>query len=73
MLAMLQRFLPRSCSLIYKNKLNISFLFRDVFCSENLLNCDEKVDWKACKLNKEEEVALVENFRKKFSKYDFTS
>lgn len=46
--------------------------FSDVFCSENLLNCEEKVDWKDCKLDKEEEIEMVKSFRKKFQKYDFT-
>ncbi|KAI9582809.1 hypothetical protein GQX74_012026 [Glossina fuscipes] len=46
---------------------------RDVFCSPNLLNCEEKTDWRDCKLEKAREVELVQNFREKFSKYDFTN
>lgn len=53
--------------------INIKFSFRDVFCSENLLNCDEKVDWRACNLDTDSETALVKSFREKFSKFDFTS
>lgn len=52
---------------------NSKFPFRDVFCSENLLNCDEKVDWRACKLDVDSETSLVKNFREKFAKYDFTT
>lgn len=47
-------------------------LCRDVFCSENLLNCDEKVNWKECQLEQEEETAYVEEFRKSFAPFDFT-
>uniref|UniRef100_A0A1B0B669 Cwf19-like C-terminal domain-containing protein n=1 Tax=Glossina palpalis gambiensis TaxID=67801 RepID=A0A1B0B669_9MUSC len=46
---------------------------RDVFCSPNLLNCEEKTDWRDCKLEKAREVELVQNFREKFSKYDFAN
>ncbi|XP_023292578.2 CWF19-like protein 1 homolog [Lucilia cuprina] len=66
--------LPNNSTLITRQMNHFPIHFaRDVFCSENLLNCDEKVDWKSCKLDKEREIELVQNFRNKFSKYDFTS
>nr|XP_014102228.1 CWF19-like protein 1 homolog [Bactrocera oleae] len=65
--------LPDKSSLITRQMKHFPLHFaRDVFCSENLLNCEEKVDWKDCKLNKDEEIEMVNNFRKKFQKYDFT-
>ncbi|XP_073847741.1 CWF19-like protein 1 homolog [Musca autumnalis] len=66
--------LPNDSTLITRQMKHFPIHFaRDVFCSENLLNCDEKVDWRACKLDMETEKSLVKNFREKFAKYDFTS
>ncbi|XP_005182434.1 CWF19-like protein 1 homolog isoform X2 [Musca domestica] len=66
--------LPNDTTLITRQMKHFPIHFaRDVFCSENLLNCDEKVDWRACKLDMDAEKDLVKNFREKFAKYDFTS
>ncbi|XP_004522648.1 CWF19-like protein 1 homolog [Ceratitis capitata] len=65
--------LPDESTLLTRQMKHFPLHFaRDVFCSENLLNCEEKVDWKDCKLDKEEEIEMVKSFRKKFQKYDFT-
>ncbi|XP_067634021.1 CWF19-like protein 1 homolog [Eurosta solidaginis] len=65
--------LPDNSTLITRQMKHFPLHFaRDVFCSENLLNCEEKVDWKDCKLDKDEEVEMVKSFRKMFAKYDFT-
>ncbi|XP_054088915.1 CWF19-like protein 1 homolog [Zeugodacus cucurbitae] len=65
--------LPDESTLITRQMKHFPLHFaRDVFCSENLLNCEEKVDWKDCKLDKDKEIEMVKNFRKKFQKYDFT-
>ncbi|XP_037953190.1 CWF19-like protein 1 homolog, partial [Teleopsis dalmanni] len=45
---------------------------RDVFCAPNLLDCEDKVNWKDCCLDKNEEIELVKDFREKFKEYDFT-
>lgn len=45
---------------------------RDIFCAEGLLNCEEKVDWKQCLLDKEEEIEVVKRFREGFKPFDFT-
>ncbi|XP_053962313.1 CWF19-like protein 1 homolog [Anastrepha ludens] len=65
--------LPDESTLITRQMKHFPLHFaRDVFCSENLLNCEEKVNWKDCKLDKEEEIEMVKSFRKKFQQYDFT-
>ncbi|KFB43242.1 AGAP007102-PA-like protein [Anopheles sinensis] len=45
---------------------------REIICADNLLNCEEKADWRQCNLPKEEEEQLVKNFRESFKPYDFT-
>ncbi|EDV56492.1 CWF19-like protein 1 homolog isoform X1 [Drosophila erecta] len=65
--------LPDDSTLITRQMKHFPIHFaRDVFCSENLLNCDEKVNWKDCLLDKDEEVTYVEDFRKAFAPFDFT-
>ncbi|KAH8316447.1 hypothetical protein KR067_008266, partial [Drosophila pandora] len=65
--------LPDDTTLITRQMKHFPIHFaRDVFCSENLLNCDEKVNWKECLLERDEEVSYVEEFRKAFAPFDFT-
>ncbi|XP_023178253.1 CWF19-like protein 1 homolog [Drosophila hydei] len=65
--------LPDDTALITRQMKHFPLHFaRDVFCSENLLNCDEKVNWKDCLLDNEEEKANVDDFRKLFAPFDFT-
>ncbi|XP_068145892.1 CWF19-like protein 1 homolog [Drosophila tropicalis] len=65
--------LPDESTLITRQMKHFPLHFaRDVFCSENLLNCDEKVNWKECLLDKDEELAHVAAFRKAFQPFDFT-
>lgn len=45
---------------------------REIICADNLLNCEEKIDWRQCNLEKEEEEALTIRFRDSFKPYDFT-
>jgi Protein similar to CwfJ C-terminus 2 len=45
---------------------------REVLCAENLLNCEDKVDWKECQLEKEDEVDMVARFRESYKEFDFT-
>lgn len=40
-------------------------------CAENLLNSEDKIDWRECKLSKDEEIDLVKQFRTKFATFDF--
>ncbi|XP_077293669.1 CWF19-like protein 1 homolog [Arctopsyche grandis] len=48
-------------------------LARDILSSPSILDCEEKSDWRACQLSKEEEVKYVSSFREKFAPFDFTS
>lgn len=45
---------------------------REPFCAEEVLNCPQKVEWKECELDSDEEVALVKKLREQFKDYDFT-
>lgn len=45
---------------------------REIICADNLLNCEEKIDWRQCNLEKEEEEAITKRFRESFQPYDFT-
>eukprot|EP00795_Rhopilema_esculentum_P013136 gene13136-3928_t len=46
---------------------------REVLASSELLDLPEKVDWKNCKLSKEEETRITKNFRVRFTPFDFNS
>lgn len=35
-----------------------------------LLNMADRADWRNCKLSKDEEIKMVENFKSSFEKYD---
>ncbi|CAG7832388.1 unnamed protein product, partial [Allacma fusca] len=45
---------------------------RELLASEPILNCMDKVDWKACALSKDEEAHLTKSFREAFKSFDFT-
>lgn len=45
---------------------------REVFCSSELFDCEEKVDWRECSLSKEQEEQYVKEFREEFKEFDFT-
>ena len=45
---------------------------REVLASKHLLNMEERVDWRECKLVKEEEIRIATDFRQMFEPYDFT-
>lgn len=45
---------------------------REVLASTHLLKMEERIDWKACKVDKEEEIKIASEFRKLFEPYDFT-
>lgn len=47
-------------------------LDREVMASVQLLDMPERVDWKACKPNRQEEETQAEDFRNKFEQFDFT-
>ncbi|VDN54680.1 unnamed protein product [Dracunculus medinensis] len=45
---------------------------REVLAERQLLNCEEKVNWRSCELNKRQEEELVADLKKSFKPYDFT-
>ena len=45
---------------------------REVLASVNLLKIEERIDWKECKVSKEEEITIASEFRQIFKAYDFT-
>lgn len=45
---------------------------RDVLASGPILNLSDKVDWKECVLQREEEEQLVQRLRTDFEPFDFT-
>ncbi len=45
---------------------------REVICSQDLLNCESRIDWRSCQLSKEEEAECTQKFRARFQPYDFT-
>uniref|UniRef100_A0A1B0DI84 CWF19-like protein 1 n=1 Tax=Phlebotomus papatasi TaxID=29031 RepID=A0A1B0DI84_PHLPP len=66
--------LPEEMTLLTRQMKNFPLHFgREVLCSENLLNCDEKIDWKDCQLDIEQEKEIVKQFKENFKAFDFTS
>ncbi|ODN06030.1 CWF19-like protein 1 [Orchesella cincta] len=65
--------LPDRTKLFVAIKKNFPIQFgRELLASEQILNCPDKVDWKQCKMNKEEEIDCVKQLREGFSPFDFT-
>lgn len=64
----------RRPAIIVKILLNIIcyyYLYRDVLAGESLLDMPDRVDWKKCKIPKEEETIQAKKFRKRFHPFDF--
>lgn len=58
--------------LLHKVKGRMPLQFgRDVLASPSLLSLPDRVDWRNCKLSKEEEVITTKSFRKRFQPFDF--
>ena len=45
---------------------------REVICSQDLLNCENRIDWRSCKQNHAEESESTQKFRQRFQPDDFT-
>jgi len=45
---------------------------REVLAHKDLLNAEDRVDWRECKVDKETETAMTQKFRQLFKPYDFT-
>ena len=45
---------------------------REVICSQDLLDCESRIDWRTCQLSKDEESQSTQKFRQRYQTYDFT-
>ncbi|GMS79289.1 hypothetical protein PENTCL1PPCAC_1464, partial [Pristionchus entomophagus] len=45
---------------------------REVLASDEILGCEDKVDWRACELGKEEETKFTKKLQERFKPFDFT-
>lgn len=64
--------LPTGDKLLHRISKHFPLQFgRDILCSPPLLNMPERVDWKVCKLTKEDETDSAKLFKLKFKEYDF--
>lgn len=45
---------------------------REVLATRALLNCEDKIDWRSCELEKEEQTGLVKKLQQSFKPFDFT-
>jgi diadenosine tetraphosphate (Ap4A) HIT family hydrolase len=65
--------LPDETKLFVAIKRNFPVQFgRELLASPAILKCEEKIDWKACKVTKEEETRLTKDFREAFKPFDPT-
>ena len=46
--------------------------FREVLASPPILNVTERIDWRECKISKEEETELRNKIKEDFRRFDFT-
>lgn len=66
--------LPNGDQIFAKPKQNFPIHFgRDVLSTPQILNCEDKADWRQCLISKEEEIQYVKEFRDKFRPFDFTA
>lgn len=52
--------------------LTFFLIFREVLASSDILDMEERADWKNCTNTKEEETKLALKFREIFKSFDFT-
>lgn len=65
--------LPDDSTLLCKQMKMFPLHFgREVFCSTEIFDCEEKCDWRECSLAKDIEMDYVKEFRKEFKPFDFT-
>lgn len=65
--------LPDESKLFVAIRKNFPIQFgRELLASPSILRCEEKIDWKACKMSKEEETRLTKDFREAFKSFDPT-
>lgn len=65
--------LPSGEKLFHRVRKNFPLQFaREVLANEELLNMEDRADWRDCKITKEEETELAKKFRTAFEPFDFT-
>jgi len=65
--------LPDGTKLFCSIKKNFPIQFgRELLASDPILNCPEKVDWKQCKMTKDEETKCTQSIRNTYKAFDFT-
>lgn len=65
--------LPNGDKLYHRIRKNFSLNFgREVLASGPILDKEHMADWRDCKVDKDEECALVKSFRSAFTPFDFT-
>ena len=63
--------LPSGEKLYYRIKKDFPLQFgREVLASDRILDLSDKVDWKDCQMDKEEEIELATRIRKEFQPFD---
>lgn len=67
-------YLPNGKTLVHtvRGRFNLQF-GREAVAEPALLNMPERVDWRACKLDKSEEVEVASAFRNDFRSFDFNA
>uniref|UniRef100_A0AC35G1K3 CWF19-like protein 1 n=1 Tax=Panagrolaimus sp. PS1159 TaxID=55785 RepID=A0AC35G1K3_9BILA len=66
--------LPDGSRLLTKQMKNFPLQFgREILAGKELLDCEDKADWKNCKLSEEEEATLANQMKQKFKPYDFAA
>ncbi|TKR93928.1 hypothetical protein L596_008292 [Steinernema carpocapsae] len=66
--------LPDGTRLFTRHMKNFPIHFgREVLTGPQLLDCEEKIDWRECEMPKEEQAALVKKLSKEFKKFDFST
>jgi len=45
---------------------------REVLCCSDVLDCEDKSDWKECAVSEDKERELTASFKKSFQSFDFT-
>lgn len=63
--------LPNNSAMLTRqmNKFPIQ-LAREIMCAENVLDLQDKIDWRQCKLSRDEETAMVKNLRSEYAPFD---
>lgn len=63
--------LPSGVKLYHRIKKDFPLQFgREVLASDRILDINDRIDWKDCQMDKEEEIELANKIRKEFQPFD---